>query len=487
MRFFDALGGLAGNVNQNRIADELINHRWITGSFPFDIRPLALAITKSIPGSGGACLQRNATGNRVDSLTATALGDLSFFTSRNGVTINEVFNDTERRAVSTMPEARSRILPRRKADIQKLNLDRTGDIYLVSPEQGIIQHYGAATSANTNTSFERLRQEIFRRPTSGFSGASTVMNGVYVDREFYSNTEQVALFRYFLEPLGVSVDKWSMNVRGRSRAYNFADVFGTYLDVLEPALRCLSATPFPMLTNPNDCDQLIRAINTSFGALPPADLPGGIPKYTDVQRIFNKSCIECHGGLDYPPYQNYGDEFDLSEDENPPVGKDRLDRSYELVAAAPYIAMPPNPATSLLYQRITRTNENCPGGLMPCGGPPLSKTDIETIRRWIQGGAPNTRGDPHIVTMDGVRNDFQSAREFVSCEDKPSRSRHVKPPLELTARLDQTLTPDSHPASASTARQLFELVSIESPINPIQMERLIPAVFNYESTANCRG
>jgi len=31
-----------------------------------------------------------------------------------------------------------------------------------------------------------------------------------------------------------------------------------------------------------------------------------LPTYTDVQRIFNKSCIECHGGLDYPPYQNYG-------------------------------------------------------------------------------------------------------------------------------------------------------------------------------------
>ena len=31
-----------------------------------------------------------------------------------------------------------------------------------------------------------------------------------------------------------------------------------------------------------------------------------VPTYTDVQRIFNKSCIECHGGLGYPPYSSYG-------------------------------------------------------------------------------------------------------------------------------------------------------------------------------------
>ena len=47
----------------------------------------------------------------------------------------------------------------------------------------------------------------------------------YVDREDYSlNTNKVALFRYFLEPLGVAVDKWSIGVRGRSRNYTFADV-----------------------------------------------------------------------------------------------------------------------------------------------------------------------------------------------------------------------------------------------------------------------
>ena len=57
---------------------------------------------------------------------------------------------------------------------------------------------------------------------------------------------------------------------------------------------------------------------------------------------------------------------------------------------------------------------------MPCGGPALSKVDIETIRRWIDppGEPANTAGDPHIRTVDGVNYDFQSAGEFVLLRDE---------------------------------------------------------------------
>ncbi|MEP6913912.1 MAG: hypothetical protein ABI923_14215, partial [bacterium] len=244
-----------------------------------------------------------------------------------------------------------------------------------------------------------------------------VMGGIYVDRELYSsNTEQLALYRYFLEPLGVSVDKWSMNVRGRSRSYNFADVFGYYTNVFTRDLRTsLTSRPVSGLTDPDNCNQLVIAINNTISGLPSAN---AVPRYTDVQRIFNKSCMECHGGLDYPPYQNYGTFLDLSENETPPAGEDRLDRPYGKATAF----VTADPATSFLYQRITATNDDCrhpssgpPSSLtlMPCGGPPLSKVDIETIRRWIVGTTPNTRGDPHIVTIDGVPYDFQSAGEFV--------------------------------------------------------------------------
>lgn len=396
VRLFDALGGLAGNLNRVRIADELVNHRFATGSVPIDIRPIALAISK------GLVSYDDATETIASTPALPPDFPLAFFDARNGMGIKELVQDTRDRA---------QLLPRHKADLQKLNLHRTGDVYLQTGDttNGLVQQYGAATSAGTDDSLGRLRGEVFRRPIDLGFPDSTVMGGVYVDRELYSsNTAKLALFRYFLEPLGVSVDKWSMGVRGRSRTYTFADVFDTYFIVLEPELRqSLIDHPVPGLTNPDDDAELINAIVNTLSAstLPPAD---EVPKFTDVQRIFNKSCIECHGGLDYPPYSRYSNFLDLSEDESPPPGSARLDRSHARATA--YVN---GTTTSLLYRRLTQSSENCPSGLMPCGGPALSTVDVETIRRWILGGAPYTVGDPHLRTIGGVNYDFQAAGEFL--------------------------------------------------------------------------
>ena len=72
---------------------------------------------------------------------------------------------------------------------------------------------------------------------------------------------------------------------------------------------------------------------------------------------------------------------------------------------------------------------------MPCGGPNLPKTDIETIRRWIVGSNPYTNGDPHIRTNDGVRYDFQAAGEYVLLrgENLEVQARHT--PVETNAPL----------------------------------------------------
>jgi mono/diheme cytochrome c family protein len=429
VQLFDLLGGLDGNLNQSRIVDELIDHSYATGNFQIDVRPIAMAISK-VP----SCLMRNAATNRVESNPGVSPAPpalttaLDFFDDRLGMRINELFVDTRNRAYGQ---------PRRKVDLQKLNLDRTGDFYLnESPPaaenaNGQIQQYGAATSAGVDTSMTRIRQEIFRRPRDLGFDDRTVMGGIYVDREVAGNVEKVALYRYFLEPLGVSVDKWSMGVRGRSRTYTFADVFGTYTNLFVRELRAsMLSDPFPGVADPDDCGQLITAINTTISSLPGPSSALNVPTYTDVQRIFNKSCVECHGGLDYPPYHNYGTDLDISEDEAPPAGNDRLDRSHAKVTSF-YVTS--DPGTSLLYRRITdygsiidpadptgtvpydpaTANEDCPYGIMPCGGPPLNQADILTIRRWIVGFTPNTRGDPHIKTVDGVNYDFQAAGEFV--------------------------------------------------------------------------
>jgi hypothetical protein len=408
IRLFDALGGSAGELNPLRVAHEIINHKYATGSVPIDVRPIALAIIKKkveVSANGRAVVSK-VNGAPLNVTT-------NFFDSRI-LPIDQLVTDTRTRQIS---------LTRRKADIQSINLDRIGDPYTMANVNGLVQEYGANTSFGTSDALSRIRQEVFRREPSFIERDQTVMGGFYADRESYSvNTEYLALFRYFLEPLGVSVDQWSTGVRSRSLGYNFADIFDNgfpfnkYQVVLERELTTsLEDNPInnpsaPGNFNPNVDSDLIAAVNYTLRNLPAVD---HTPKYTDVQRIFNKACIECHGGLRYPPYESYFGRLDLSENENVDGvnGNDRLKRSHTNALSVTST----NIATSRLYQRLINTNQLVnSGGMMPMNGPPLSKADIETIKRWIEGtpSRPYTHGDPHIRTVNGVSYDFQAAGEF---------------------------------------------------------------------------
>jgi mono/diheme cytochrome c family protein len=447
VQLFDLLGGLDGSLNQQRIVDELTVHRIAPGSVPIDVRPVALAIVSG-------CL------TRANISTAITGGRLGFFRARQrDLTFDDIFNDTSDRA---------RNLPRRKADLERMNLDRinpgnqqrTVHLYL-------LQQYGMTSSLN------RLRQEVFRRPTTveSFSADSAVMGGVYVDREDYDflgvfNTEKVALYRYFLEPLGVSVDKWSMGVRGRSRSYAFADVFkdSPYVNTFTTGLTAsLTADPYPdfgspprRLTAPFGCTDLLAAVNDSFSMLDPTG-GGATPTYTDVQRIFNKSCVECHGGLLYPPYRNFVglpvpsdpmDRFiplDLSEEEYPPrYGRRRMQRSY--INAVARVSSPAE--TSQIFRRITNPLEDCPGGLMPCAGPALSQADIKTILRWIEGAPAIQKA---ILTSEPSTESltiFKVRVNLCSCAVKTWKSRCARFRLTPGLLLVRMNTPDSARASA---------------------------------------
>ncbi len=111
VKFFKFLGGADGTFNQQRIADEMISHRFATGGVPIDIRPIALAITKGF-------ITLNATQTAIVSTTPLTI-DLGFFNSRNGgISINDLYNDTR---------ARQQSLTRRRADIEKINLNRVSD------------------------------------------------------------------------------------------------------------------------------------------------------------------------------------------------------------------------------------------------------------------------------------------------------------------------------------------------------------------------
>jgi hypothetical protein len=421
VQLFDLLGGADSHFNAIRIGNELASHRFATGGVPLDARPLALAIVDG-------CLVSDNAGNITPANGAGPLNaSLAFFTARHGgMDLAALIADTATRAKD---------MPRRKADIEKLNLDRTGDNYLLTssmtPDIDLLAEYGPFTDFGTTTGIERLRQEIFRRNTSGFPNDQSIMGGgFYVDREDYaSNTNRVALFRYLLEPLGVSVDKWSMNVRGRSRAYTFADVFGTYALSMHNELHeslLLEPPPGGNISN-FSCANIVALANDALTALPAAS---DIPRYTDVQRIFNKSCIECHGGLDYPPYAKFTSDpniFNLSERENPP-DHNRLTGSYDTLINNGLVGI--DAASSYIFQRITSPSTACPNGAMPCGGPRLAQSDVETIRRWLDGSHPNTAGDPHIVTVDNVPYDFQSAGEFTLLRGEGMELQTRQTPIE---------------------------------------------------------
>ena len=117
------------------MADEVASHRWATGSVPMDVRPIALAINKG-------CLNIDVASNQVVSTTGTPL------------TVNQAFLPLAVVGALTSwwqtPQPRPKPAPP-QSRCSKLNLTRTGDIYLPGGGNGLIEEYGATTAAGTST------------------------------------------------------------------------------------------------------------------------------------------------------------------------------------------------------------------------------------------------------------------------------------------------------------------------------------------------
>ena len=81
--------------------------------------------------------------------------------------------------------------------------------------------------------------------------------------------------------------------------------------------------------------------------------------------------------------------------------------------------IPGNPKGSEFYQRLI---EKTLGKRMPLGQPPLAPELIETIRRWIEVGAPNwqVQYDINFITTDAMLDTIQGHLETLSAFDRPS-------------------------------------------------------------------
>ena len=103
--------------------------------------------------------------------------------------------------------------------------------------------------------------------------------------------------------------------------------------------------------------------------------------------IFQQHCVSCHG-----PNRAFADVLTIQHD--------------TLMASGNVV--PRNPDASELYKRLLGNTPN--GPRMPILKPPLSDAAIDTIRRWIEEGAPNWEASPaqrDFITPDAMLTEIR--------------------------------------------------------------------------------
>ncbi len=139
-----------------------------------------------------------------------------------------------------------------------------------------------------------------------------------------------------------------------------------------------------------------------------------------VSAIFEQSCLICHG-----PHGSFTEQLIIQS-------------SQELINTGKII--PGNPDSSIFYQRLIETAVE---KRMPLGQPPLPPAAIQTIRQWIQAGAPDwntfSRPDIHFITteeiLQTIENHVQSLDTFDRAFARYFTSTHLYNAGETTETL----------------------------------------------------
>ncbi|MGH9846255.1 MAG: hypothetical protein ACREEM_46735, partial [Blastocatellia bacterium] len=133
----------------------------------------------------------------------------------------------------------------------------------------------------------------------------------FVDRESYDQSEKIALFRLFLEPWNVPVNRWSMSVMGRSKTYTFGDVFAVsnrYLNVLKDETEELVKSLKADGVDTKDCDQLISTYDDAVIFSPGSTTGGG--GTTGGGATTGGGTTTGGGGTEAPPAETTTDVFE---------------------------------------------------------------------------------------------------------------------------------------------------------------------------------
>ncbi|MYH80139.1 hypothetical protein F4009_11170 [Candidatus Poribacteria bacterium] len=149
-----------------------------------------------------------------------------------------------------------------------------------------------------------------------------------------------------------------------------------------------------------------------------ADAQGNLAQ--EVSAIFEQRCLICHG-----PHGSFTEQLIIQS-------------SQELIDAGKVI--PGNPDSSIFYQRLIETAVE---KRMPLGQPPLPPAAIQTIRQWIQAGAPDwntaARTDINFITteemLQTIENHVQSLDTFDRAFARYFTSTHLYNAGETTETL----------------------------------------------------
>jgi WD40 repeat protein len=142
------------------------------------------------------------------------------------------------------------------------------------------------------------------------------------------------------------------------------------------------------------------ALTTSFAvADPPAEKkePTDISYYKEVRRIFQQHCQGCHqpakpqGGY---VMTSYTDLLKKGDHEQPGI-------------------VPGHPEQSMVLEQILPKKDKKPA--MPKGKDPLSKTDVELIKKWIAAGAKNDTPKTQELVVDAAHPPVYTLPPDLSC------------------------------------------------------------------------
>jgi mono/diheme cytochrome c family protein len=181
---------------------------------------------------------------------------------------------------------------------------------------------------------------------------------------------------------------------------------------------------------------LVAVGSAPIGGLLPAQEPAGASRFDrEVQPIFSRACIRCHGAVEQSGGLGLGDrEYALGV----------LDSGLRAI-------VPGKPDESELMRRISSED---PGERMPPDGEPLSPDAIAAIRRWIEQGA---EWPPHWAYRPLVRPPLP----------EPSQLEHpswAQTPIDLfiLQRLQEEGLAPSPPADKRTwlRRVSFDLIGL---------------------------